>query len=114
MPKHLEDLFKRNETLRLVLAHAGVGALFGLAFAVTLVVIDAHGIGALIMNSDSGAVAFILLAGGFMITFGSLVAGSAVMLLPHDGDDGHGGGGGGGRRERRVLVPIPVRARRRG
>lgn len=113
MPKELEDLFKRNETLRLVLAHAAVGALLGLAFAVALIVVDAHGIGALIMNSESGAVAFILLAGGFMITFGSLVAGSAVMLLPRDGDDGHGGGGGG-RRERRVLVPVPVRARRRG
>jgi hypothetical protein len=112
MRRRLEDLFRRNETLRLVLAHAGIGALLGLAFAVALVVLDAHGIGALILNSESGAVAFLLLAGGFMVTFGSLVAGSAVMLLPRDGDDGHGGGGGG--RRDRVLVPIPVRSRRRG
>lgn len=111
MAQRLEDLLKRNETLRLVLAHAGFGALLGFVFAVALVVLDAHGIGELIRNSDSGAIAFLLLAGGFMVTFGSLVAGSAVMLLPRDGDDGHGGGGGG--RRERALVPIPVRSRRR-
>lgn len=106
-------LFDRNPVLRLVLLNAAMGAAFGLAFAVALVLLDAHGVGSLLQRSDSGLVAFILLAAGFMVTFGSLVAGSAIMMMPDDGDDGFGGGGGGGPGGRRALRPVRVRAARR-
>jgi hypothetical protein len=105
-------LFERNPALKLVLSHAALGSVFGLVFAVVLVLLDAHGLGTLLRRSDSAVVAFVLLAGGFMITFGSLVAGSAIMLLPDDGDDGHGGGGPG-RHRRESLLPIRVRSRSR-
>lgn len=102
------SLFVRNPALRLVLGHAMLGSLLGLAFALALVVTDAHGLGTLMRGSESGFVAFLLLAGGFVVTFGSLVAGGAVMLL------GEGSSGGGGLRgPAPVLVPIPVRSRRR-
>lgn len=110
MPKP-NGLLDRNPALKLILTHATMGAAFGLAFAVALVVLDAQGLGTLIWRSDSGWIAFILLAGGFMVTFGSLVAGSAIMMLSSEGDDSHGGGdGGSGRRE---LRSVRVRATRR-
>ncbi|MHB2167383.1 hypothetical protein [Alsobacter sp. R-9] len=109
MRQRSDGLFSRNPALRLVVSHSLLGSLFGLLFAVVLVAVDAHGIGSLLWRSESGFVAFVLLAGGFMITFGSLVAGSAIMLLPHDED---GPGGGGGRRGRDGLVRVPVRSRR--
>ncbi len=103
-----ERFFQHNQVLKLVLGHAAFGALLGLLFTVFLVLLDAHGLGTLLRRSDSAVVAFVLLAGGFMITFGSLVAGSAVMMMSSDHDDGPGGGGGGGRRS-----PVPVRVRSR-
>ncbi|PSC04059.1 hypothetical protein SLNSH_15735 [Alsobacter soli] len=111
MPRRNNDsLLQRNPALRLVLGHAAVGALLGLAFAIALVWFDAHGLGRLMTDSDSGPAAFVLLAGGFMITFGSLVAGGAIMSLPKGDDDDRGGG----RRYRYRLSPIPVVARRSG
>ncbi|GGH08327.1 hypothetical protein GCM10007036_03760 [Alsobacter metallidurans] len=103
--RKLPPLMKRHPVLRLVLEHAAVGALLGLVFAVALLAFDAHGLRRLIAESDSGYVAFAMLAVGFMVTFGSLVAGGAIMSLPKGDDDGPGGG----RRYR--LQPIPVRAR---
>ena len=107
-----KGLFDRNPALKLVLSHAALGALFGLVFSIVLVLLDAHGLGTLLQRSESGFVAFILLAGGFMVTFGGLVAGGAIMLLPEDGDDGHDGRGPGPRR-RESLVPVRVRSRER-
>jgi hypothetical protein len=97
----------RNPALGLVLRNAGLGALLGFAFAVLLVAADAHGLRALMSASDSGPLAFVLLAGGFMVTFGSLVAGGAVMTLgTAEREPPHRGLGA-------ALVPVPVRARRR-
>lgn len=111
MRRHvLSQFFREHPAVRLVLGHATLGAGLGLGFACALVIVDAHGIGTLIRESDSGLLAFVLLAGGFMVTFGSMVAGGAVMLI----DNGSGPGGGNRfRRSRRALVPVPVRARRR-
>jgi hypothetical protein len=96
-----------NPALRLVLKNAALGSLLGLGFAVALVACDAHGLGTLIRSSETGILAFVLLAGGFIVTFGSLVAGGAVMTIGAD-ERGPGGRGRGA-----VLVPVPVRARRR-
>lgn len=99
------SVWARNPALRLVVSQAGLGAALGLAFAGLIVALDVHGVGRLMLGSDMGLVAFVLMAGGFMVTFGSLVAGSAVMLLGSRRDDsdhrdrGHLVG----------LVPAPVR-----
>jgi len=94
-----------HRALRLVLQQSALGAALGLAFAGALVLVDAHGIGALMARSESGLVAFAMLAVGFMVTGGSLVAGGAIMLIgsgePRDGDSPGGWRG---------LVPIRVRA----
>ncbi len=96
-----------NPVVCLILRSALMGAGLGLAFAVALVALDAHGIGHLITQSDAGAVAFVLLAGGFMVTFASLVAGGAVMSIGTDTI------GRGGRPGARVPVRVHAEARRR-
>jgi hypothetical protein len=104
-PAHTNP-FLHNPALRLVVSHAILGSGLGLLFAALLVVLDAHGIGTLISESDIGPVAFVLLAGGFMVTFGSMMAGSAVMLIGSPGEDGPG---------RPDMLPalVPARIRRR-
>jgi hypothetical protein len=81
-----------QSVVRLVVTQAALGAALGFLFACALCLFDTQGIGTLIRNSDSGALAFILLCGGFMITGGSVVAGTAIMALgSRDDDDDHGG-----------------------
>jgi hypothetical protein len=100
--------FLQNPALRLVVTHAILGSGLGLLFAALLVVFDAHGLGTLISESDIGPVAFILLAGGFMVTFGSMVAGTAIMMI-----GGATGENGPGRPDMLpALVPVRVRRRR--
>jgi hypothetical protein len=77
--------------VRMLLVQAGCGALLGLAFAITLAALDVHGIGALIGGSDEGVMTFLVLAAGFMVTGGSVVAGTAVMTMRDDDDDRDGG-----------------------
>jgi hypothetical protein len=97
-----------DPTLRLVLTHALFGAALGLFFTVALVALDIQGLATLLRASESGIVSFALLAGGFMITCGSLAAGTALMTIPHGDDDDHQDG------DRAALQyqPIPVRVRR--
>ena len=85
------------------------GAGLGLCFTVGLVLIDAHGLASLLQSSESGFVGFALLAGGFMITCGSLAAGTALMMIPRGDDDDYDDGD----RQELELQPIPVRVRRR-
>lgn len=102
-------LYDGNPALRLVVTNALTGSWLGLAFAVALVLLDTAGLGRLIANSDSGPVAFLLLAGGFVVTFGSMVAGSAVMMLDASDDDATG------RRDKRPVLDAalaPARVRR--
>jgi len=98
-----------DPTLRLVLTHALFGAALGLCFTVALVALDIQGLASLLHASDSGLIGFALLAGGFMVTCGSLAAGTALMTIPHGDDDDHDGG----HREDLQYQPIPVRVRRR-
>lgn len=98
-----------DPTFRLVLTHALFGAGLGLCFTVGLVLMDAHGLASLLQYSDSGFVGFALLAGGFMITCGSLAAGTALMMIPRGDDDDYNDGD----RQELELQPIPVRVRRR-
>jgi hypothetical protein len=98
-----------DPTLRLILTHALFGAALGLCFTVALVVMDVQGLASLLKASDSGLVGFAMLAGGFMITCGSLAAGTALMTIPHGDDDDHDEGD----RAELHLQPIPVRVRNR-
>lgn len=98
-----------DPTLRLVLTHALFGAGLGLCFTVALVLIDAHGLATLLKSSESGFIGFALLAGGFMVTCGSLAAGTALMMIPRGDDDDYDDGD----RQELELQPIPVRVRRR-
>jgi hypothetical protein len=98
-----------DPTLRLVLTHALFGAALGLCFSVALVALDIQGLATLLRASESWIVGFALLAGGFMITCGSLAAGTALMTIPHGDDDDHQDGD----RTEFQYQPIPVRVRRR-
>lgn len=96
----------RQGLVRLVLVNSIAGSIMGVVFAAALVLVDAQGIGGLIRASDSALLAFLLLAGGFAITFGSLTAGTAVMLLAGRDDGGPDDGLPGLRAE---LVPVRVK-----
>jgi hypothetical protein len=97
-----------QDLIRLVLWNGLAGAMLGVLFAAFLVYWDVGGIGTLLARSDQPIPALLLLFGGFAVTFGSAVCGTAIMGmdLTDDRDDGPGGG-------RRELVPIPVRVRRK-
>jgi hypothetical protein len=99
----------REGLVRLVLVNAIAGSVMGVIFAATLVLVDAQGIGALLRSSDSGGLAFLLLAGGFAVTFGSLMAGTAVMLMAGRDPDGPDGGLPG---PGVAFVPVRVKALR--
>jgi hypothetical protein len=80
--------------VRLWVLNAVAGMWLGLIFAFSLVLTDAHGLGALVAGDPAGYVAFAALAFVLGLTFGSAMAGSAVMLLGRrdDDDDDHGPG----------------------
>ena len=99
MPAHVRFLL-RNALIGFALAVAMVGAMVGFDFA---------GLRTLAAQSNSGLVAFPVLAFFLGLTFASVQMGAAIMLLPADGD-----GGNGGNRSRvtsllALLVgPVPV------
>ena len=105
MPRLFPSRRLDHRALRLVLQQSALGAALGLAFTGALLLVDAHGIGSLMARSESGLVAFIMLAVGFMVTGGSLVAGGAIMLIGSGEPRGEGPTGGW-----RGLVPIRVRS----
>ncbi len=95
-----------QDLIRVLLWNALAGAMLGVLFAAFLVYWDVGGIGTLLARSEQPISALLLLFGGFAVTFGSAVCGTAIMSLKNDRDDGPGGG-------RRELVPIPIRVRRK-
>ncbi|MBM3607399.1 MAG: hypothetical protein FJX29_02940 [Alphaproteobacteria bacterium] len=92
--------FRRNSQkdtriIRLIVFNWIAGAVLGLGVAAALILMDVAGIGSLIWRSSNATSALALLAGGFALTFASLVAGTAIMLVPkndspHDPPDGLG------------------------
>lgn len=93
-----------HNLIRLLVWNAIAGATLGVLFAGFLLYWDVGGIGSLLLRSDQPLPALLLLFGGFAVTFGSAVCGTAIMGLEDDRDDGPGGG---------RLEPIPVRVRRK-
>ena len=99
---------ERDPLIRMVIVNLIVGAFMGVAFAALLMAADVAGIRTLILGVSVSLPALALLFGGFAITFGGVVAATAVMLMNED-DDSSGRGGG----DRFKLEPVPVRVRAR-
>jgi hypothetical protein len=92
----------RDPLIRMIVLNWIVGAFMGIAFAAVLLAADVAQMRSLIMGTSVSIPALALLFGGFAITFGGVIAATAVMLANEDddGDDGHGF----------RLEPAPVRA----
>ncbi|TYC66856.1 hypothetical protein FMN63_12080 [Stappia sp. BW2] len=69
----------------------------------------------LVMSAEDPVLPVIMLAFGLFITLGSVVMGSAIMLLGQGGQNGNGKGGGARRRPPVLftgqLKPVPVPAK---
>jgi len=76
----------RDRLVRFVITNLLIGMGVGCAFAALVLYFDVAGLWRLISRSADPYPALALLFGSFMITFGSLVCGTAIMLLPRDDD----------------------------
>lgn len=75
-----------------IVRHMFIGVGFGALFATGALWFDVAGLGSLIMASNDRVVALSLLYGGFAVTFGSVVCGTAIMMIS-DADEFSGRGG---------------------
>ena len=93
--------------VRFMLLHGAIG--FGIAamFVALLLGTDMGGLGTLLRAADSAPFPALLLWFFCGLTFGSVQIGAAVMLMDTDEEPPAGG------THAPILVPIPVRARRR-
>ncbi len=73
-----------GDVVTFILRHALLGVGFGCLFAAVTLWLDVGGLWTLLWRSPDWIVALCLLFGGFAVTFGSAVAGTAIMLLPDD------------------------------
>ncbi len=96
----------RDPLIRIVIVNWILGACLGVAFAALMLAVDVGGLRGLMWGHTISIPALVLLFGGFAITFGGLVAATAIMMIKDDDDSD------GGRSYR--LVPIPVRLPARG
>ena len=88
--------------VHIVIVNWIVGACLGVAFAAVLLVADVGGMHSLMLGRNISVPALALLLGGFAITFGGVVAATAIMLIRDDDDTD------GGLSSR--LQPVPLRA----
>lgn len=95
---------KMPKLIRLYIVSVAIGFGIALAFALALVWMDVANLRHLILETDSGALAFFLLVFFNGIVFGGVQFAIAVMRLA-DGDDGPRGGR---RRPIPTLTPIRV------
>ncbi|MEO1200664.1 MAG: hypothetical protein AAFX39_15795 [Pseudomonadota bacterium] len=77
--------------LRFLAINAGIGVVVAVILVVGLIASDAHRIGSLIFGSEHPWLPIAMLIGAFVVTFGSITMGCAVMSLPYDDDDKTGG-----------------------
>lgn len=76
----------RRRVIRLVVFNWIFGVLFGWACAGATLIFDFAGLRTLMIAADAVVPAVVLLFSGFAITFGGLVAATAVMLTAADQD----------------------------
>lgn len=97
--------------VRLYIQSVAVGFALSAAFAAGLMWFDVAGIGHLVLGSDIGWVAALMLVVFNGIVFSAVQFAFCVMGMGEDDDGPHGGHG---RREPVLIpVPVPVRNRRR-
>lgn len=94
-----------DPVVKLVISHWILGAATGVFCAGILLVLDVAGLRTLLLNDAGAAVGLALLFGGFAITFGGVVAATAVMFIaPEQEPDGTGG-------RRKIVAERTARAR---
>jgi hypothetical protein len=76
----------RDRLVRFVIANVLIGMAVGCVFAGLVLYFDVAHLWRLISTSSDPVAPLALLFGSFMITFGSLFCGTAIMLLPKDDD----------------------------
>jgi hypothetical protein len=89
--------------LRLLAWNLAAGAAIAVALSAAVLVFDIGHLRSLIVGSDDPVVPVLLLVFGFLVTFGSVAMGTAVMAIGSNREEG--GGGRGGLR----LIPLRVR-----
>jgi hypothetical protein len=97
----------RDRLVRFVITNVLIGMAVGCAFAGLVLYFDIGGLWRLISRASNPYAPLALLFGSFMITFGSIVCGTAIMLLPKDDDPPPPRGGK--KAPARIGGPAPVR-----
>jgi hypothetical protein len=100
---------KQNRLVRMMVVNWAFGWGVGFACALAVLAADLGRIRELMVEADLVAQALALLFIGFGVTFGGVVAATAIMLLPTDEEEWRGGG-----TRAPVLLPAYAYARIRG
>jgi hypothetical protein len=95
-----------NRLVRMMIVNWAFGWAVGFACAGAVLASNLGHIGDMMFKSDFALEALVLLFGSFGLTFGGVVAATAVMLLPTDEEGWRGGGG-----RAPVLLPAYAFAR---
>ncbi len=96
----------RDPLYRLLVVNAAAGMALAVAFVVALFWFNVAGLGALLLKDHQPALVGAFTAFGFIVTFSSLMMGSAIMM--QGGKDE----GDGGRRAPEPLTPALASARK--
>ena len=84
-PRKLKYRKAKTPSIPMLIVHNWIaGSALGIALAVLLLWSDFARLGRLMGASDQETAAMALLFGGFAVTFGSAVAGTAIMLTSYD------------------------------
>ena len=82
----------QNRLVRMMVVNWGFGWAVGAVCALAVLAVDLGHIRELMVDANLVAQALALLFVGFGVTFGGVVAATAIMLLPTDEDERRGGG----------------------
>jgi hypothetical protein len=84
--KGYENMMSQPDTklIRLLAINALSGVVLACGFVGAMVWFDLHGLRHMIVNDHSPATAILLLLASFIVTFSSVMMGSAIMLIADD------------------------------
>jgi hypothetical protein len=77
----ISSFLRAHPLLRFLAVNLGLGIVVALLAVGGLIALDIHGLRQLIAQDQSPVLALVLLAFGFIVTFGSWVMGTAIMAL---------------------------------
>ncbi len=78
VPATLRDVIG-SRLIRLLAINLGIGIVLAVIMVTGLLALDAHHLRTLVSHDRSGALVVALMLGGFIVTFGSIAMGSAIM-----------------------------------